>query len=75
MNNMKEFIEVLRENPNHAYDYVLNEAYGMNKNELVRIIAELLYAIHAENIVTKNKELSMLSDVADELEDYYYGEE
>lgn len=66
---MKEFIEVLRNNPNGAYDFICNNYYKMSKEELKDITKELLYAIY-EN-VTKDEHDTILGDVAVELEDFY----
>ena len=65
---MKNFIEVLKNNPNHAYDHIANEGYKMSKEELVQIAKELLYTIYNNN--TKAMHNLMLEEVADELEDY-----
>lgn len=65
---MKNFIEVLKSNPNHAYDHIANEGYKMSKEELVQIAKELLYTIYNNN--TKTMHNLMLEEVADELEDY-----
>lgn len=65
---MKNFIEVLKNNPNHAYDHIASEGYKMSKEELVQIAKELLYTIYNNN--TKAMHNLMLEEVADELEDY-----
>lgn len=70
MNNaMVEFMEVLKGNPSHAYDFICNEYYRMSKDELKDIAKELLYAIyefHTERIYN-----DILHSVADELNDWY----
>lgn len=66
---MKEFIEVLKNNPDGAYDHICNNYYKMSKEELKDIAKELLYAVHDN--VTKTEHNAILSDVATELEDYY----
>lgn len=66
---MKEFIEVLKNNPDHAYDFISNNYYKMSKEELKDITKELLFAIY-EN-VTKTEHNDILNDVAKELEDSY----
>jgi 20S proteasome alpha/beta subunit len=66
---MKEFIEVLKNNPNGAYDFICNNYYKMSKEELKDITKELLYAVY-EN-VTKEEHDTILGDVAVELEDFY----
>ena len=66
---MKKFIEVLKNNPDGAYDYICNNYYKMSKEELKDIAKELLYAVHDN--VTKAEHDEILSDVATELEDFY----
>lgn len=65
---MKEFIEILKNNPNGAYDFICNNYYKMSKEELKDITKELLYAVY-EN--AKDEHDIILSDVATELEDFY----
>lgn len=65
---MKNFVEVLKNNPNHAYDHIANEGYKMTKDELVNVAKELLYVIYDNN--TKEEHDNMLASVADELGDY-----
>lgn len=62
---MNEFIEVLKNNPEHAYDFICNEYYKMSKDELKNIIKELLYVIYSECNEKEHDE--MLKNVADEL--------
>jgi formate-dependent nitrite reductase cytochrome c552 subunit len=66
---MKDFIEVLKNNPNGAYDFICNNYYKMSKDELKDIVKELLYAVHDN--VTKVEHDQILNDVATELEDNY----
>ena len=66
---MKDFIEVLKNNPNGAYDFICNNYYKMSKDELKDIVKELLYAVHDN--VTKAEHNQILNDVATELEDNY----
>ena len=63
---MKKFIEVLKNNPNHAYDFIANNYWKMSKEELASITKELLYAIHYFN---KLQEKEILESVGTELED------
>lgn len=63
---MKKFIEVLKNNPNHAYDFIANNYWKMSKEELASITKELLYAIHYFN---KLEEKEILESVGTELED------
>jgi helix-turn-helix protein len=66
---MKEFIEVLKNNPNGAYDYICNNYHKMSKEELKDIAKELLYAVYDN--VTKAEHNEILEDVANELEETY----
>ena len=66
---MKQFIEVLKNNPNHAYDYIANNYYKFSKEELKDITKELLYTIYNNN--SKAMHDIMLEEVADELADNY----
>lgn len=66
---MKGFIDVLKNNPNGAYDYICNNYYKMSKEELKDITKELLYAVH-DNVTEKEHD-EILKDVATELEDFY----
>lgn len=66
---MEEFIKVLKNNPNNAYDFICNNYYKMSKDELKNVAKELLYAIHSN--VTKEEHDKILNDVADELADTY----
>lgn len=66
---MKDFIEVLKNNPDGAYDYICNNYYKMSKEELKDIAKELLYAVHDN--VTKAEHDEIMKDVATELEDTY----
>lgn len=65
-NIMKDFIEVLKSNPNHAYDFIANNYYKFSKEELASVTKELLYAIHYFN---KVEEAEILASVGVELED------
>ena len=66
---MKEFIEVLENNPNGAYDFICNNYYKMSKDELKDIAKELLYAMYDK---MDNAEHNMaLADVAEELKASY----
>ena len=66
---MKEFIEVLKNNPDKAYDFICNNYYKMSKDELKDIAKELLYAVYDN--VSKVEHNKILEDVAIELEDSY----
>lgn len=66
---MKEFVEILMNNPHGAYDFICNNAHNMSKEELKDIAKELLYAIY-DNI-DKAEHNKVLYDVALELTDSY----
>lgn len=65
---MVKFIDVLRNEPEEAFDYIANNYNSFDKDELVTISKELLYAIHT-NVPREQDDI--LSDVADELADRY----
>ena len=64
---MKALIEVLKNNPNGAYDFIANNYYKMEKEELKDIVKELLYAIYKN--VEQAEHDKILNDVAEELAD------
>lgn len=66
---MEEFIGVLKNNPNGAYDFICNNYHNMSKTELKDAVKELLYAVHAN--VTKTEHDKILNDAAEELKDIY----
>jgi hypothetical protein len=67
---MTEFIEVLKNNPNEAYDFICNNYYKMSKEELKDITKELLFAIY-DNVINTAEHDKILNDVATELEYVY----
>lgn len=66
---MKQFTEVLKNNPHHAYDFISNNYYNMSKSELSDIVKELLYGV--EEYVLKGEWKEITKNVADELDDLY----
>ena len=66
---MLEFTKVLRNNPESAYDFIANNYYNMDKEELRDIVKELLYAIHTN--MTKAEHDKILKDTAIELMEQY----
>lgn len=66
---MKEFIDVLRNNPDGAYDYIAINYYKMSKEEIRDIAKELLYAIHTNTTRTEHDKI--LKDSALELMEQY----
>lgn len=65
----KEFIETLKNNPNHAYDYIANNAWAMSKDNLTDICKELIYGII--DYETKREAREILGNVAEELKDLW----
>ena len=66
---MKDFVEVLKNNPNNAYDYLTSNYYKMSKEELKDIAKELLYSIY-DNVLDSEHD-KILKDAAEELTDQY----
>ena len=66
---MKDFIDILKNNPNNAYDFLCNNYHNMSKTELKDIAKELLYAVY-DNVDTAEHD-KILNDVAEELENDY----
>ena len=76
-NIMNQLIEVLRKNPNHAYDFIANNGYMFEKTELIDIIKELLYGIYYEaeyGLITTADHNEILMNTADGLADIYEDE-
>ena len=74
MENMMEFIEILRNNPDKAFDYIANNGWKFDKSELVNITKELLYGIYAEaehGLIVQADHDRILERAADELEEQY----
>ena len=65
----KDFIECLKNNPNHAYDYIANNAWAMSKDNLTDICKELIYGIL--DYETKREAREILCNVAEELTDLW----
>ena len=65
----KDFIECLKNNPNHAYDYIANNACAMSKDSLTDICKELVYGIIYYE--TKREAREILGNVAEELTDLW----
>ena len=66
---MAKFTEVLRRDPKHAYDFISNNYYKMNKEELAEIVKELLYGIY--NNFSSYEAEQLLDDVAAEIDNQY----
>lgn len=67
---MEDFINVLKNNPNGAYDYICSNYYKMSKEELKDITKELLYAIY-DNVINTKEHDTIMNNVAEELESFY----
>lgn len=68
-NIMAQFTEVLKNNPNHAYDFISNSYWKMDKAELADIVKELLYEIYSSTTQSQNN--MMLEHVGLELDELY----
>lgn len=68
---MKEFIDCLRNNPSHAYDFIANNYHKFSKDELCNIIKEFIYAIDPVNYLIESEFKQITSMVADELTEQY----
>ena len=71
---MKKFVEVLKNNPNHAYDFISNNSYLFSKSELTDIIKELLYGIYTEaqhGLIDNADHDKILLNTAEGLEENY----
>lgn len=66
---MKALIEVLKNNPNNAYDYLTSNYYKMSKEELKDVAKELLYSIYENTLESEQNKI--LKDAAEELADQY----
>lgn len=66
---MAQFTEVLKNNPDHAYDFIANNYWKMSKEELANIVKELLYGI--KEYVYKPEYRDIMENVADELDEQY----
>ena len=67
-----ELLEVLKETPRKAYDFISMNNHMLDRWELTNIIKELLYAINS--FCPESQAAAMMLMVADELE-YIYKED
>lgn len=77
-NIMMEFVHVLRNNPDGAYNFFANNYHKFSKCELVDVVKELLYGIYYEaeyGMIIKSDHDNILATTADGLEDIYKEEE
>lgn len=42
---MENFVEILKINPDHAFDWIANNGHELSKTELIEICRELIYAL------------------------------
>lgn len=68
MNEIKSFIEALREGK--SYDWIANNGYNLGKEDLCRIIKEYDYAIYKKTKLAYTEQ-EVYNCVADELEEFY----
>lgn len=77
-NIVMEFVHILRNNPDGAYNFFANNYHKFSKYELVDVIKELLYGIYYEaeyGMIIKSDHDHILANTANELEDIYKEEE
>ena len=73
-NVMKEFMEILRNNPDKAFDFICNNYHLFSKGELADVVKELLYGIYYESehgLLTTADHNKILENTADQLEETY----
>lgn len=74
---IEQFIDCLRENPDHAFDFIANDYYKFSKDELKDVCKELLYGIyHAKSrgFITEVDSKVIYDCAADSLEESYIEE-
>ena len=70
MNNMKEYIDALKNGK--GFDWISNNGWKLNKDELISIVKELEYAIYSECDSFDNKKIN--NAAAEELSNWYCDE-
>lgn len=71
---MEQFVDCLKENPDHAFGFIANDYWKFTKDELKDICKELLYGIyHAESRgnILKDDSKVIYECTAEELEESY----
>lgn len=70
---MMEFTEILKNEPQHAYDFICSNYYILSKDKLAEIIKELLYSLHyhTDNNFYGDLYNDILTDVQIELDETY----
>lgn len=69
-----QFVEILKNNPDHAYDFIANNAHMLSKYELADIIKELIYGIYSEaryGAILEEDHNNILANTADGLAEIY----
>ena len=64
-----EFLDVLKNDPDNAYDFICHEYHRLSKDDLITITKELLYGIHDN--CSDEDHAKILSSVADEIDSQY----
>ena len=71
---MQQFIDCLKNNPDHAFDFIANNYYRFSKEDLKDICKELLYGIYyaeSRKHILKSDSKVIYECVAEELEESY----
>lgn len=71
---MEQFVDCLRNNPDHAFDFIANEYYKFSKEELKDICKELLYGIYyaeSRGYIMESDSKAIYDNAADELNELY----
>ena len=74
---MEQFIDCLKNSPDHAFDFMANEYYKFSKDELKDICKELLYAVYyveSRGDITESDSKAIYECVVSELSDSYIEE-
>ena len=66
---LKNFINTLKNNPEHAFDFIANNHWKMDDEELAYITKELLYSIYCN--VSEAEHNAILNYTAEQLEEWY----
>lgn len=71
---MEQFTDCLKNNPDHAFDFMANNYHKFSKDELGSIAKELLYGIYyaeSRKYILKSDSKVIYECVADELDESY----
>ena len=75
---MQQFIEVVKDDHDHLFDFIANNYWKFNKEELKDICKELLYGIYyaeSRGYITSADSGIIYESVTDELENLYNEED